>query len=283
MHVLKRMTNGTKEPKKDKGKNITGIHKKLNAIMADIGILKKDKRNEHFKYEYLSEEAIKKAVQPLLVKHGVNFQVEITDVRISEKITVEGSKTITESGNKTTLLMTYRFVDIETGETLEGTFAGEGVDNQDKGTWKALTGAIKYILTTTFLVPTGDDPEHGNVDAKTTAAKTPERPEETPSWKKAGAPNVQMISQPQIKKIMVLLKELGKGDAWFKQWIKKESKKDLTMDEATRYIDIMQKKADEGASAEFGTCGHCGTKQGEDHQSDCDLLASQGGPGDMPE
>lgn len=251
--------------KQVKGKKTPGIHKKLNAIMADIGTLKKDKRNEHFKYEYLSEEAIKKAVQPQLVKHGVNFQVEITEVR--------------HEGNKTTLLMTYRFVDIDTGEALEGTFAGEGVDNQDKGTWKALTGAIKYILTTSFLVPTGDDPEHGNVDAKTTGAttKTPDSPDETKPWNKSGAPGVKMINQGRIARIMVLLTELGQTDEWFKKWIKKTSKKDLTMAEADAYIKKMEEKI-ESRPAEFGTCDHCGAKEGETHREGCDLAASQ-----MPE
>ncbi len=244
------------------GKKPLGIHKKLNAIMADIGTLKKDKRNEHFKYKYLSEEAIKKAVQPQLVKHGVNFQVEITDVR--------------HEGNKTTLLMTYRFVDIDTGEMFEGTFAGEGVDNQDKGTWKALTGAIKYILTTSFLVPTGDDPEHGNVDAKTTEAttKTPDSPDETKPWNKSGAPGVKMSSPKQHQLIAILYQKLGHDSEWFHKWIKKDSAKELTMAEAKQYIDIMQKKVEE-KPAEFGTCDHCGAKEGETHEEGCELAASQ--------
>jgi len=121
-------TPDTKTPK--------GIHKKLNAIMADVGAIKKDKTNTHFKYNYLSEEAIKKAIQPLLVKHGINFQLDIT-----------GNS---REGNRTTIMLKYTFTDIETGDIVEGTFAGEGVDNQDKGMWKALTGALKYIFLVFF-------------------------------------------------------------------------------------------------------------------------------------
>jgi hypothetical protein len=36
---------------------------------------------------------------------------------------------------------------------------GEGVDKQDKGTAKALTGARKYLMRLLFCVPTGDDNE----------------------------------------------------------------------------------------------------------------------------
>ena len=50
-------------------------------------------------------------------------------------------------------------MDSETGECVSGMFYGVGQDSGDKGIWKAVTGAIKYIMTSTFLIPTGDDPE----------------------------------------------------------------------------------------------------------------------------
>jgi hypothetical protein len=53
----------------------------------------------------------------------------------------------------------YAFFDVESGESLKGHFTGHGSDRSDKALYKAITGAIKYILTTTFLIPTGDDPE----------------------------------------------------------------------------------------------------------------------------
>jgi hypothetical protein len=36
---------------------------------------------------------------------------------------------------------------------------GEGQDAGDKGPYKAMTGAQKYALMKTFMIPTGDDPE----------------------------------------------------------------------------------------------------------------------------
>lgn len=246
------MVKDTTKNKKDN----KGIHTKLNLIMADIGVLKKDKKNEHFKYSYLSEEAIKKAVQPLLVKHGVNFQLDIKEVH--------------HEGNRTTVLTNYLFTDIETGESVEGEFAGVGVDNQDKGIWKALTGALKYILTSTFLIPTGDDVEAASVDAKTPTGKDAPAPQE----KKPTEAGPKMISEPQMKKIRVLIKELDKDDVWFKGWIKKDSIKDLTMAEATQYIELMQKKVDD-KPAEFGTCDFCGVGQEEAHLEGCELAATQ--------
>lgn len=55
--------------------------------------------------------------------------------------------------------MRFTVADSDTGEKIEGTVYGRGQDNMDKGIYKALTGALKYWLTTAFLIPTGDDPE----------------------------------------------------------------------------------------------------------------------------
>ncbi len=38
-------------------------------------------------------------------------------------------------------------------------WVGQGLDNADKGYYKAYTGAVKYFLMKTFMISTGDDPE----------------------------------------------------------------------------------------------------------------------------
>ncbi len=63
-----------------------------------------------------------------------------------------------------TLVLSYRFYDIATGEYIEGSMEGDGADSGDKGVYKAITGAIKYIMTSTFLIPTNDDPEVARKD-----------------------------------------------------------------------------------------------------------------------
>jgi len=129
------------------------ILKKLHAIMSEVDFIEKDKKNDHFKYTYASEYAIKTALHEKLVAHGVLFTLSATDVKKDDQIT--------------TVNFHYRFIDIESAEELVGTFAGQGQDNADKGVWKAVTGAIKYILTSTFLIPTGDDPEADEPKAST--------------------------------------------------------------------------------------------------------------------
>ena len=113
--------------------------------MSEIDFIPKDKTNEFHKYDYASSLAIKQALHPLMVKHGVIFILRATE--------------ITHIGTITDIKFDYKFYDIESGEEIGGYFFGTGEDKLDKGTYKAITGAIKYILTSTFLIPTGEDPE----------------------------------------------------------------------------------------------------------------------------
>ena len=121
---------------------------KLHAIMKEVGYIQKDKTNDFHKYNYASEYAIKSALHTQLVKHKVLFQVSVTGQ------TIDNNRTLMDCG--------YTFYDVESGESISGTFAGQGEDKLDKGIYKAITGAVKYILTSTFLIPTGDDPEENN-------------------------------------------------------------------------------------------------------------------------
>lgn len=136
-----------------------GLLRKMLAIMTECAYIQKDKENPHFRYRYASEAAIKEKVHTALVNHGVLFQCDCVtfEERIITKVNDKG-KEITEALAK--CQFHYSFTDVDTGEMREGTFFGTGVDAADKHLYKAVTGAIKYILTTTFLIPTGDDPEN---------------------------------------------------------------------------------------------------------------------------
>lgn len=127
------------------------ILKKLHSIQKDIGTMKKDGFNDHSKYNYLSETQVTALMKDLFDKHGVIFGY-------SSKIT---SKERTPSEKQVTVdvEVSYSFIDTETGEMLHGTAVGQGSDQTDKGVYKAITGAIKYIYMKTFNIPTGDDPE----------------------------------------------------------------------------------------------------------------------------
>ena len=132
----------------------------------------KDAKNEHFKFNYASEKAIKEAVYPALRKHGVLFQLN------------QGVPFLL--GSNLIVPCEYHFWDIEAGEALSGTFNGEGMDSQGKGVYIATTGAIKYLMTSIFGIVTGSasaDPDHdrNNPSQQTDHSMPPDRDEQVPT------------------------------------------------------------------------------------------------------
>ena len=126
----------------------------IGAIMADVGYVRGTGRNTHHKYNYTSDEDLAAAIQPALVKHGVAIFPVASDIE--------------RSGDRTIIMQTFR-VGHKSGEWMQLQIPGEGVNKQDKGTAKALTGARKYLMRLLFCVPTGDDNEKEDaVTAKVT-------------------------------------------------------------------------------------------------------------------
>lgn len=128
---------------------------KLNLIMAECPAMPKDKKNEMQGYKYLSETTVKLNLRDLFAKYKV---VPIFSAEQQEFIQIGTTKSGTLNW-LTRAKVTYRFYDSESGEFIEGCYDGTGTDLQDKGVYKAVTGAVKNILMQNFLIPTGDDPE----------------------------------------------------------------------------------------------------------------------------
>lgn len=135
-----------------------GLHKKLLAIMGEVGRIPKNGVNSFHKYNYVLESDLVDAIRKLLVKHGVAFYGSVLEQSRSEEFTK--------------VSMRFTFADTESDETLALDFWGEGQDKGDKGLYKAYTGAEKYCLMKTFLIPTGVDPD----DNQTGKGKKPDPP-----------------------------------------------------------------------------------------------------------
>lgn len=129
------------------------LYQKLWAVMSDCGYIRKDKENSFHRYKYASEAAIKEKLHESLVKHRLLFLPSIVEFTERVGMGKDGKESLTVAK------VMFRFVDIDSGACESGTFYGTGIDNADKGMYKACTGALKYILTSWFLIPTGDDPE----------------------------------------------------------------------------------------------------------------------------
>jgi hypothetical protein len=167
------------------------LHQKLWAILTEIERLPKDKANTQGSgYKYLSESALKERFHPLFVKHGIL----LVPTRSSEPVTTPPSGT--KSSYITTFTQSFAILDLESGERLEMEIAAQGGDSLDKGIWKGITGAIKYVLTTLFLIPTGDDPEGDGGTPK-------ERQKPQPKAKGQQDPE-SAITEPQLKRLYAI-------------------------------------------------------------------------------
>lgn len=141
---------------------------KLAEVMAAVGRVPKHGRNDFHGYDYATEADIAECIRQELAKRSVMLIPAI----LEQQRTAVGEK----GSVLTTLVMEMEFLDGETGESIKKPWLGYGSDKDDKGGYKAMTGAEKYFLLKTFLIPTGDDPERDEKPSRGKASLTVEAP-----------------------------------------------------------------------------------------------------------
>lgn len=127
---------------------------KLAKIRNDIDPMKKDGKNIKQNYAFLSDKQITLEVSKLLEKHNVVITHNDRTEPLIQYTNNSGTTTFL-----TTVYVDYTFWDVDSGESISGWVVGQGVDTGDKGVYKAITGAFKYLYVKTFNIPTEDDPE----------------------------------------------------------------------------------------------------------------------------
>lgn len=153
-----------------------GLFGKLVQAMGEIGHIQKTGKNKEQNYSYATDEEIMRAVQRAFFKVGIAFLSSCEGI---EKEPLYS----TRSGNTMylyTVKMKYTLADPDTGYTWDLSGVGQGTDTGDKGVYKAITGATKYALLKTLLLPTGDDPEKDDPNAKENERATAAPPKATP-------------------------------------------------------------------------------------------------------
>lgn len=127
------------------------IYQKLSAIRSEIGALKKDGTNAHFKYHYVTEAQVMEHLKELCGKHGVFITIDCTKVDVV--------------GDITTAWIKYEIIDIDNPENrFAVTIPGTGKGTDDKSLYKAYTGSYKYFAVKTFQLATDTDPENDSKD-----------------------------------------------------------------------------------------------------------------------
>jgi hypothetical protein len=130
------------------------LAKAMCLVMSSVRYVTETGKNQFHRYSYASDEDLLTVLQPSMAANGLAMMPVRTEIR-----TVEHSPDAKGRAQwRTELVVTYRLLHVS-GESVELQSVGCGIDGEDKGAYKAMTGALKYALRNTFLVPTGQDPE----------------------------------------------------------------------------------------------------------------------------
>ena len=131
------------------------LETRLGYIMGMVGNIPKSGYNNFHKYRYAMETDLVSAIRPLLAAAGIMI---IPSIERHKIIDGAPAKDGTPSKDKLTVL-TVRFSITDGRSEIIAYGIGYGSDTGDKGAYKAMTGALKYMLMKMFLIDTGDDPE----------------------------------------------------------------------------------------------------------------------------
>jgi len=136
------------------------LFKSISEVMAVVDRIPKNGFNDFHKYHFATEADVSDALRKELASRDVAVFVSNRIVGVKEWLTPRGKPTLL-----TNVECEVTFACGKSGATFSVTATGTGDDPSDKGTYKAITGAVKYALLKTFLVPTGDDPENDQVSS----------------------------------------------------------------------------------------------------------------------
>lgn len=135
--------------------NTPKIYEAINGVMADIGAVGKNKKNQQQGFMFRGIDDVMNALAPALVKNKVFIVPEVTHEERTERTTPKGGVLF-----YTRLHVTYHFYTTD-GSCITAKVIGEAMDSGDKATNKAMSIAYKYAAFQVFNIPTEEmqDPD----------------------------------------------------------------------------------------------------------------------------
>lgn len=156
----------------------------LHAVMEKCGYVQKKKENAFHRYKYAGEGDLLEALRPAMVEAGLLL---IPSCAHQTKIDEFGNVNVTMEytlAHKDGDVWPEKIVAFGTGND-KNKQGGVG----DKGTYKAITGANKYLLFKLFQIETGDDPEEASEADKSGGKVAPQtKPQAAPKAANTPAP-----------------------------------------------------------------------------------------------
>lgn len=141
---------------------IEKVAAKIHAVMAKVDSVAKAGRNDFHNYDYVREQDIVAIVRDAMVEVGLIIMPDVVEKTTTHAGTTQ--KGADQWLNDITVM--YTLIDPESGQWIAARMCGSSIDSGDKGIYKAITGANKYMLMKTFQIGTDDDPEKGSPERK---------------------------------------------------------------------------------------------------------------------
>lgn len=131
------------------------IYSAISAIMADVGAVAKNSRNQQQGFMYRGIDAVMNALHPAMAEHHVFCTPEILEQTREDRQTNKGTNLI-----YSICRIRYTFY-TDDGSNISVIVIGEGMDSGDKATNKAMAIAFKYACFQLFCIPTEEmvDPD----------------------------------------------------------------------------------------------------------------------------
>lgn len=146
------------------------ISKAILSVMKDVKNIEKEMTvgTGQSSYKAVSDSLVRNTIRPAMVKAGL----VIVPIDIDSKSNTERWEETTTYGVKmkqqifTEAFCKYKLIHVESGEELEISGLGHGVDSQDKSAGKATTYALKNALLDMFLVTKGDSEDTDSIHSQ---------------------------------------------------------------------------------------------------------------------
>lgn len=149
------------------------IYALITKVMADIGAIGKDRKNEKQGYKFRGIDDVYNAANSALSKHGVFSVPTVLKSTREERTNANGTVLFYVS-----LEVKYTFYAPD-GSFVEAIIPCEGFDSGDKATNKALSAGQKYAFLQVFCIPTEEQKDSEVDDHEVKPAPKPESPKET--------------------------------------------------------------------------------------------------------
>lgn len=232
------------------------IYAAIAGVIADCGIVGKDKVNKQQGFKYRSVDDVFNALHPALAKNKVVIIPTVVERQCEE---------VGKTKNGTAILKVICKVkyDIcaEDGSRVTSIIYGEGMDMGDKATNKAMAIAYKYLCFQVFCIPTEEmsDPDGESLEEKIgtpkrQSEKKQEKQKEQPATTEPANDEAEdvKISQPMLATIRNEQKRTGVTDKQILAMRDVKAKKieDMTVLEYKKVMSKFQKTPDLQREAE---------------------------------